>query len=58
MCMFNTIKHHEGEEYWAEVPALPGCYAMARSESELVDNIREAIKLHLSELNAMCSSLG
>jgi predicted RNase H-like HicB family nuclease len=29
--------------YWAEVPALPGCYSQGESVDELKGNIREAI---------------
>jgi predicted RNase H-like HicB family nuclease len=29
--------------YWAEVPALPGCYTQAETVDELLANIREAI---------------
>ena len=29
--------------YWAEVPALPGCYSQGDSLAELMDNVREAI---------------
>ena len=36
---------HEDPEggYWAEVPALPGCYSQGESIDELTDNVREAI---------------
>ena len=29
--------------FWAEVPALPGCYSQGDSLAELMDNVREAI---------------
>ena len=29
--------------FWAEVPALPGCYSQGESVAELMDNVREAI---------------
>ncbi len=37
---------HEAEEggYWAEVPALPGCFSQGESLAELEENLREAIK--------------
>lgn len=40
-----TVVVHEDPEggFWAEVPALPGCYSQADSISELVANVREAI---------------
>ena len=37
---------HEAEEggYWAEAPALPGCFSQGESWDEVVENIREAIE--------------
>jgi len=29
---------------WAEVPALPGCYTQGESITELLENVREAIR--------------
>jgi len=34
----------EGHGYWAEVPALPGCYSQGETVDELLTNIREAIE--------------
>ena len=36
---------HEDPEggFWAEVPALPGCYSQGETVDELKHNIREAI---------------
>ena len=36
---------HEDAEggFWAEVPALPGCYSQGESIDELKANVREAI---------------
>jgi len=36
---------HEAAEggFWAEVPALPGCYSQGDTVDELKHNIREAI---------------
>jgi predicted RNase H-like HicB family nuclease len=47
-----TIIMHEAEEggYWAEVPALPGCYSQGESIEETMENIREAIETHLEAL--------
>ena len=33
--------------YWAEVPALPGCFSQAETMDEMMSNIREAIECHL-----------
>ena len=37
---------HEADEggFWAEVPALPGCFTQGESLKELETNIREAIE--------------
>lgn len=29
--------------YWAEVPALPGCYSQGETVDQLLENVREAI---------------
>ncbi|MBX3739793.1 MAG: type II toxin-antitoxin system HicB family antitoxin [Akkermansiaceae bacterium] len=36
---------HEAEEggFWAEVPALPGCFTQGDTLQELEDNLQEAI---------------
>ena len=40
---------HPAEEggFWAEVPALPGCYSQGETMEETLENIREAIECHL-----------
>ena len=40
---------HEAEEggYWAEVPAVPGCFSQGETLDEMLANIREAIECHL-----------
>ena len=37
---------HEAEEggFWAEVPALPGCFTQGETMAELEANLREAIQ--------------
>ncbi len=37
---------HEAEEggFWAEVPALPGCFTQGETRAELLANLREAIE--------------
>jgi predicted RNase H-like HicB family nuclease len=44
---------HDAEEggYWAEIPALPGCFTQADTWQELIKNIYEAIKCHLLAMN-------
>ncbi len=40
---------HQAEEggYWAEVPSLPGCFSQGETQSEVKDNIKEAIEVYL-----------
>ena len=44
MTSYAVVIHEEPEGgFWAEVPALPGCYSQGESIEELMDNVREAI---------------
>ena len=45
-----TILIHKAEEggFWAEVPALPGCFSQGETVEETIANTREAIELHIS----------
>jgi predicted RNase H-like HicB family nuclease len=40
------------EDGWfvATVPSLPGCISQGKTEKEAIENIKEAIELHLSSL--------
>jgi predicted RNase H-like HicB family nuclease len=41
---FSVVIHEDPEGgFWAEVPALPGCYSQGDTIDELRENIREAI---------------
>ena len=42
---------HKAEEggYWAEVPALRGCFSQGETIDEIKSNIKEAIELYLDE---------
>jgi predicted RNase H-like HicB family nuclease len=41
---FSVVIHEDPEGgFWAEVPALPGCYSQGETIDELRENIREAI---------------
>ncbi|MCX6345933.1 MAG: type II toxin-antitoxin system HicB family antitoxin [Armatimonadetes bacterium] len=44
---------HDAEEggYWAEVPALPGCFTQGETMQELQSNLKEAIRGCLEVLN-------
>lgn len=47
-----TVKIHPAMEggYWAEVPALPGCFSQGDSLEEVTSKVREAMECHLSSL--------
>ena len=50
--MWYTVIIHKAEEggYWAEVPALPGCFSQGETVEEALKNVREAIEAHLQAL--------
>lgn len=41
--------HLEDGAYWADVPALPGCFASGESLDELMESLKEGICLYLDE---------
>lgn len=45
---FDVILHREDNGYWAEVPALKGCYTQGDSIEEVKENIKDAITAWLS----------
>lgn len=45
---FDVILHKENNGYWAEVPALKGCYTQGETIEEIKENIKEAITAWLS----------
>ncbi|GEM_PF-192094 len=44
------IYHAEEGGFWAEVPALPGCYSQGKTIEETMSTIKEAIEAHLLAL--------
>lgn len=52
MCQYRAIVHHEDGIYWAEVPALPGCYSDGETLEALNENLRQAIRFHIQGLNS------
>ena len=40
---FTPIVHHEGDAYWAEIPAMPGCLTVADTLDELAPKLMEAM---------------
>jgi predicted RNase H-like HicB family nuclease len=47
-----TVLVYRAEEggFWAEVPALPGCYSQGETIEETLENVKEAIEAHLLAL--------
>ena len=47
-----TVLLHKAEEggYWAEVPALEGCYSQGETVEETITNVKEAIEVHIEAL--------
>ena len=41
--ILQVVIHKEEEGYWAEVPALKGCFTQGATIDEIKSNIREAI---------------
>ena len=39
----DVILHKEENGYWAEVPALKGCFSQGETIEEITENIKEAI---------------
>jgi predicted RNase H-like HicB family nuclease len=38
--------------YVVEVPSLPGCYSQGETAAEALANIKEAIELHIEDMQA------
>ena len=46
---YTILIHKAGEGgFWAEVPALPGCFSQGETVEETIANTKEAIELHIS----------
>jgi predicted RNase H-like HicB family nuclease len=41
--------HLEDGAYWADVPALPGCFASGETLDDLMASLKEGIELYLAE---------
>lgn len=44
----NVVLHKEENGYWAEVPALKGCFTQGESIEETIQNVKEAINAWFS----------
>jgi predicted RNase H-like HicB family nuclease len=46
---FSAIVGRETEGYWARCPELQGCYAQGDTYEEALNNLREALALHVED---------
>lgn len=46
---FSAVIGHDEDGYWAQSPELQGCYTQGTTFEETVENIKEAIALHLED---------
>lgn len=44
------LERDEDEVYVATCPSLPGCISQGKTEDETLENIKEAIRLHIRAL--------
>ena len=47
---FSVIIEKDKDEYYAYAPDLQGCYSQGDSYEEVVENIKDAIRLHVEDL--------
>jgi predicted RNase H-like HicB family nuclease len=45
-----VVHHAEEGGYWAEVPALDGCFAQGETVEDVLSDVRGAIASHLAAL--------
>lgn len=50
MIKYLVVFEKAGNNYTAYIPDLPGCFAAGATLSEVKDNIRKAIRLHIRGL--------
>ena len=46
--IYRVVVEPDEDRYYAEVPALPGCYSWGYSYEEALKNIKEAVELWLA----------
>ena len=44
----DVVLHKEENGYWAEVPALKGCFSQGDTIEEVTENVKEAIRAWFS----------
>ena len=46
---FSVVIKHDEEGYFAFCPELQGCYTQGESYEEVLENIKDAIRLHVED---------
>lgn len=46
---FSAVVGHDANGYWARCPELQGCYAQGRTYEQALNNLREAVSLHVED---------
>ena len=46
---FSVVIEHDKEGYFAFCPELQGCYTQGESYEEVLENIKDAIRLHVED---------
>jgi predicted RNase H-like HicB family nuclease len=50
---YKVVLQQSEEGFSVSVPGLPGCWSQGRTESEALDNVRDAIKEYLSVVSEL-----
>ncbi|MHB1343608.1 MAG: type II toxin-antitoxin system HicB family antitoxin [Thermoleophilia bacterium] len=46
---FSAVIGHDDDGYWGQCPELQGCYTQGITFEETVENLKEAIALHVED---------
>ena len=46
---FSVVIERDGEGYFAFCPELQGCYTQGETYEEVLENVRDAIRLHVED---------
>jgi predicted RNase H-like HicB family nuclease len=50
---YKVVLHQSEEGFSVSVPGLPGCWSQGQTETEALDNVRDAIKEYLSVVSEL-----
>jgi predicted RNase H-like HicB family nuclease len=51
LMQYTVIVHNADEGgYWVELPSLPGCFSQGETIDDAMNNVKEAIELHIQGL--------